>query len=273
MTEGPLGLIAGNGVFPIMFAQAARQAGEQVVALAIKGEAGPGLETEVDQHHWVDVGKLGTMIRLFKRAGVRRAAMAGGVRKTGFFKPHKVDLTTLRLAASLVLKRDDAILRAVAAAFEREGIIIVPSTIYLDKALVPAGVLTRTPPSQQQLADLAFGFRVAKQIGTLDIGQAVVLKDGIVLAVEAIEGTDRCIERGAALAKGDVVVVKVAKPEQDLRFDLPAVGTRTIEGMRQHGAVVLGLEAGRTLLLEPDAVVAAAERHGVIMVGLEDDRQ
>ena len=268
---GPLGLLAGNGVFPKMFAEAARAAGEQVVALAIKHEARPDLDGLVHELHWVDVGKLGTMIRLFKQAGVRRAAMAGGVRKQRFFSPHRLDLTTIKLAASLILKRDDEILRAVAHAFEREGITIVPSTIYLDKALVPSGVITRRQPTEQQLTDLRFGFRVAKEIGKLDIGQAVVLKDGIVLAVEAIEGTDRCIERGATLGKGEVVVVKVAKPDQDLRFDLPAVGTRTIEGMKRHGAVVLGLEAGRTLLLDPEAVVAAADRAKVVMLGLADE--
>lgn len=265
-----IGLIAGNGQFPILFARAAKQRGVRVIATAMHGETEPALSNEVDAITWVRVGQLGKMIRAMKRAGIRHAAMAGGVRKTRLFGHAYPDLLGWRVLAQCVIRRDDGILRAIAGAFEQRGIRIVDSTLYMPDALTPVGVLTPRQPNAEQWRDLRYGMLIAREIGKLDIGQAVVVRDGTVLALEAIEGTDGCMLRAGALAhhRGGVVV-KVAKPTQDMRFDVPAVGPQTITTMVAAGIDVLGLEAHRTLILEPETFMAAAIKHQRIVVGLD----
>jgi DUF1009 family protein len=267
-----IGLIAGNGIFPIEFAKAAKQKGLSVIAVAHEGETVPELEQWVDAIFWISVGQLGKLIKIFKEQDVHDVLMAGGIRKTRLFRGGVPDLRGAALLARMLYKKDDSILRAVAAELESEGIIVRESTLYLDNLLAQAGVLTKRKPEKEEWKDIEFGWQMAKEIGRLDIGQTVVVKDRAVLAVEAIEGTDETIRRGAGLCGGGAVVVKICKPQQDLRFDLPATGSRTIAVMREAGASCLAVEAGKTLVFEKDTVVREADQAGISIVAIDDSQ-
>lgn len=264
-----IGLIAGNGTFPIAFARAAKEKGMQVVAVAHEGETMPELAQWVDGIFWIKVGQLGKLISIFKEQGVRDALMAGGIKKTRLFGGGMPDLRGAALLAKMAFKKDDSILRAVADELESEGITIRESTLYLDNLLAPSGVLTKRKPSKDEQKDIEFGWLMAKEVGRLDIGQTVVVKDQAVLAVEAIEGTDEAIRRGGRLCGKGAVVVKICKPEQDLRFDLPAVGLQTIKTMDEVKAACLAIEAGKAILFDRETVIAEAERAGICVVGVE----
>lgn len=266
-----IGLIAGNGAFPILFARAAKAKGVRVVAVAMRGETQSRIASEVDALTWVRVGQLGKMIDALRGAGVRRAAMAGGVRKTRLFSGARPDWLGLRLLARQVIRPDDGLLRAVAAEFERHAIEIVDSTLYLPEMLAPVGVLSGRAPTAGEWADLRYGLRIARDIGRLDVGQAAVVKEGAVVALEAMEGTDACVQRAGAIIGGrGGVLVKVAKPDQDMRFDVPAIGPKTIEACAAAGITVVGVEAGRTLVLEAQRVIELANGCDVCVVGLGD---
>jgi DUF1009 family protein len=255
-----IGLIAGKGKFPLLFAQAARSHGVEVVAAAHRGETDPGLASLVKELHWVYVGQLGKIIRIFKEAGVHRAVMAGGISRGRLFREFRPDLRALSVVRRAGAGKDDRLLRAVAEELETEGITIAPSTLFLDDLLAPSGQISRRAPSPEELEDMEFGVRVAREIGALDIGQCVVVRRQVVVALEAIEGTDETIRRGGKLAGPGAVVVKVSKPEQDLRFDVPAVGLDTIAAMKEVKAAVLAVEAGKTLIFErPEMLQAAAQ--------------
>ncbi|MET0151785.1 MAG: UDP-2,3-diacylglucosamine diphosphatase LpxI [Candidatus Binatia bacterium] len=269
MTE-TIGLIAGNGRFPLIFAEIAKREGVRVVAVAHRGETDEAIDGVADAVTWVRVGELGKMIRAFRDGGVRRAVMAGGLSKASVFRGGLPDLRGAMFLARMRSFRDDALLRAVAAEFESDGIAIVPSTTFLSSIVVHDGVLGRHSPRRRQWSDIAYGFRLAKEVGRFDVGQSVVIKGGVALAVEGMEGTDPCIRRGAELGHGEVVVVKVSKPGQDLRFDVPAVGPRTIETMAATRAHVLALEAERTILLDRDELVERADRAGIVVVGVSE---
>ncbi len=269
-TRRAMGLIAGNGEFPLLFAQAAKKQQVPLVAVGMLGETRPELANLVEQLTWVRVGQLGRMIHVFKRAGVTEAAMAGGVRKTRLFGGMWPDWRSMWLLARCAVRRDDGLLRAVAYMFEDAGIAIVDSTRYMPEALAPPGVLTRDAPTGKQWRDLRYGYGIAREIGRLDIGQTVIVKAGAVVALEAIEGTDACIQRAGALTGGkNAVMVKIAKPSQDMRFDVPAIGVETIRNLAAAGIGVLGIEAHRTLMLQPEHVLHAAHAWGVVLVGLE----
>lgn len=264
-----IGLIAGNGTFPIFFARAAKKRGLTVIAVGMRGETKPEVEREVDQMTWVKVGQLKKMIDAFVAGGCAKAAMAGGVRKTRLFERARPDLLAMKLLARAAVRRDDGMLRAVADEFEKAGVTIIDSTVFMPEALAPEGVLTKKKPEAREWHDLRYGLVIAREIGKLDIGQTVVVKDGAVVALEAIEGTDACIARAGELTqKKGCVIVKVAKPKQDMRFDVPAIGPRTLESMRAAGVRVLGIEAGRTLILEPEQFVNEADAAGLVVVGL-----
>lgn len=260
-----IGLIAGNGQFPLIFAENAKRAGLSVIAVAHTGETEPALSEKVDDILWVRVGQIGRLISFFKKAGVQEAVMAGGIRKSRLFEM-RPDLRAVTILARLKERKDDALLRAFADEMEREGIRIQESTLYLSSILAEEGELTRSLTKEER-GDIEWGWPLAKQIGALDIGQCLVVKEGVILAVEAIEGTDATIRRGAAFGKGGVIVIKICKPQQDLRFDIPAVGPGTIETMIDVKASVLAVEAGKTLLLEKEALLAAAKRAGIAVVG------
>ncbi len=263
-----IGLIAGNGRFPLLFAETARSYGIDVVAVAHQGETPPEIADLVNELTWVRVGELGKIIKAFKKAGVGRAVMAGGIKKPKHLTDFRPDFRGAAFIAKTRSLKDDVLLRGIAAELERDGITIVESTLFLGDLVPSAGTLTRTEPRKSDWEDVRFGFAVAKDIGRWDIGQSVVVKDGAVIAVEGIEGTDAAIRRGGAIGRGGVVVVKVSKPTQDLRFDVPAVGAMTIAVMHEVGATVLALEAGRTIMLDRGALLAAADAAGIAVVAL-----
>ncbi|MBI5556513.1 MAG: UDP-2,3-diacylglucosamine diphosphatase LpxI [Deltaproteobacteria bacterium] len=265
-----IGIIAGGRQFPYLFAEAAKRAGRQVVIAGHKGESHPDLEGIADSFCWVKLGQLGKIIKFFQAERVEEAVFLGTITKTRIFRDVLPDLKGISLWNKIDIRQDDAILRAFADELEREGIKVLESTLYLRHLLFPAGILTRKKPSSSQKRDIEFGFKMARAIGGLDIGQCVVVRDMSVMAVEAIEGTDAAIKRGGALAKENAVVVKVRKPQQDFRFDLPATGPATIESMIGVSAAVLAVEAGQSLLFDREAVISRADKAGIVVIGLAE---
>ncbi|MEJ5366178.1 MAG: UDP-2,3-diacylglucosamine diphosphatase LpxI [Desulfosoma sp.] len=268
-----IGLIAGGGQFPLLFAEGAKEAGYQVVAVGFDGETDPSLAAHVAAFHLLKLGQLGKLIRVFQRAGIRRVAMAGSINKTRLYTRIRPDWRAFRLLTSLRNKKDDHILRSLAGELEKEGIRVEPSTLFLPGLLAPEGVLTRRHLNAREKRDVDFGWEMAKAVGHLDIGQCLVVKDQAVLAVEGMDGTDETIVRGGRLCREGAVVVKVSKPIQDLRFDVPAVGLQTIETMRSVKARVLVVEAGKTLLFDRDKVLEAADRYGMTIVAVSDPQK
>ncbi|MBW1917730.1 MAG: UDP-2,3-diacylglucosamine diphosphatase LpxI [Deltaproteobacteria bacterium] len=265
-----IGLIAGSSQFPLLFAQVAQQKGLEVIAVGHYGETDPALADLVSQLEWVYVGQLGRIIRCFQMAGVSQAVMAGGIRKGRLYTHLRPDWRAINLIRRVGRVRDDGILRAVAEELEGAGITIVPSTLFLDELLAPAGLLSRRKPTPEELQDVDYGFNIAKEIGRLDIGQCVVVRRQAVLALEAIEGTDETIRRGGRLAGEKAVVVKVSKPGQDLRFDVPAVGLETIKVMIEVKAAVLAVEAGKTLIFNREAMLNEANRARLAVLGVSE---
>ncbi len=267
--DEPLGLIAGNGKFPLLLASSCKKThGVRIEAVGFRGETSPELEKQVDNLVWVGVGQLGKIINLFKKAGVSQAVMAGQIRPTRMFEKVKFDLRGLKLLSRLGNRKADSIFSAVADEMNKEGIRLLDSTTFLGEYLAKEGVLTRRQPSRQELEDVEFGVQIAKEIGRLDVGQTVVVKDKAILAVEALEGTDETIRRGGRLAGGETVVVKTAKPSQDMRFDVPVVGLQTIRTLKDSGGGVLAIEAHKTLILDQNEVVPLADRNGICIMGL-----
>lgn len=263
-----IGLIAGNGKFPLIFAEEAKRQGYSVVAVAHRDETDASLEQRVDHFSWIYVGQLGKIIRTFQRAGVTEAVMAGGIRKVRLLGNFRPDLRGARFLAKVKSREDDALLRGIADELANDGIRIVDSTFCLSGIMPREGVLTRKAPSAAQWDDVRMGIRLAKEIGRLGIGQTVVVKNQVVVAVEAVEGTDAAIARGGQLAKQGCVVVKVSKPHQDLRFDVPAIGVETINSLRQVGGAVLAIEAGKAILIERENLLRAADECGIAIVAV-----
>jgi len=266
-----IGLIAGNGRFPLILAQEAKKARIEVVALAIRKETTPSLENLVDRIHWVDVGQLGDLIEICRKEGITRAVMAGQVRHTRLFTEVKLDPRAMALLAGVKDKKANSLLGAVADELSKEGIELIDSATYLSHLLPSPGILTRRKPTQKEWRDIEFGHKIAKEIAGLDIGQTVVVKDQAVLAVEGMEGTDLTIKRGGKLGKGDVVVVKVSKPHQDRRFDLPIVGERTVEVLKEAKARVLAFSARSTILLDRDKVIKKANQNWISLVAIREE--
>lgn len=263
-----VGLIAGGGQFPLLVAEAAKRRGLRVVAVAHLGETDPALSEKVDEVTWIRLGQLGRLIKAFKKRQVKKGLMAGTITKRRMFEDVRPDLKGLAVMSKLALFHDDTILRAVADELGREGIEIVSSTQYLPELVAPQGCLTRRKLSKPEKEDVDFGFQVAKELGRLDIGQCVVVRRKTVLAVEAIEGTDAAIRRGGSLAREGAVVVKVSKPDQDLRFDVPAVGLGTVKAMAEVKAAALAVEAGRTLLFDKDEMITYADKLRMTIVSV-----
>ena len=268
-----IGLIAGNGRFPFLALQGARSLGHEVTIVAVKEEAFPELEAAARSAgadlHWVSLGHLGRCIKILKSAGISRAVMAGQVKHVKIFSGIIPDLTLLSVLTRLKSRNTDALISAVADVMRNEGIELLNSTAFLEPLLARAGVLTSRAPSAEETADFEFGYRMADVIAGLDIGQTIAVKHQAVVAVEAMEGTDEVIGRAGHLAGPGVRIVKVAKPKQDMRFDVPVVGFATIKAMRVAGATALSIDAGKTLVLDGDAVFASANEAGITIVGRE----
>ena len=265
-----IGIIAGGGQFPLLFAKAAQNQGLEVYAAAHEGETDEALTYHVERLQWVKLGQLGKIIDFFKQEGVNKTVFVGSITKTNIFRDVRPDLKGLGLWNKIGIKQDDAILRAVADSLEKDGIEVVASTGYVAELLFPKGILSRKKLSKDQKADITFGWEIARSLGTLDIGQCVVVRNQTVLAVEAIEGTYAAIRRGGTLGKEKAVVVKLRKPNQDLRFDLPAIGEKTIESMKEVNAAVLAVEAGYALFFDRESVIRAADAAGIIIVGVTE---
>jgi DUF1009 family protein len=273
-----IGLLAGSGRFPILFAEAARRQGLAVACVGIQYEASDELKSLCATFDTVSVARMGRMIRTFRRRGAKRIVMAGKVTKNVIYTPWRVvqlwpDLRTIQWwhRRSRVDNRDDSLLLSVIAEFERDGMTFASALDYCPELLVKDGILTRCAPTDAERKDIEFGWVMAKEMGRLDVGQSVAVKEKATLAIEAIEGTDRCIERAGELCRaGGWTLVKVAKPQQDMRFDVPTIGTTTIENLHKAGARVLAIEAGRTIVIDQPDVVALADRHGIAIIAVED---
>ncbi len=273
-----IGLLAGWGRFPIVFAEEARKQGYSVYCSAIAGMADDDMGQYCDKVQYTPLARLGAAIRFFRKNRVDRIVMAGKVNKQVLFDPWRLfrllpDLRTLHMWFRYATnKADDTLLLAVIREFERDGIHFESALTFCPELLVKHGFLTKRQPSASQWKDIRFGWDLAKEMGRLDIGQTVIVQDTAVIAVEAIEGTDQCIRRAGALCKrGNLVVIKVAKPRQDMRFDVPTVGVQTLQTMQEAGARVLAIESGMTILLDEPEVLAMAERLGIAIVSLKSE--
>jgi len=266
-----VGLIAGNGTFPFLALRGARSLGYDVTVVAVKEEASTELEQAAREAgadlHWVSLGHLGKCIKILKSAGVSRAVMAGQVKHVKIFSGIVPDLTLLSVLTRLKARNTDALISAVADVLRDHGIELLNSTAFLEPLLARPGVLTDRAPGEEEAADFTFGHRMADAVAALDIGQTIAVKHKAVVAVEAMEGTDEVIARAGHLAGPGVRIVKVAKPNQDMRFDVPVIGVATIQAMRRAGASALSIDAGRTLVLDGDQVFKSANESGIAIVG------
>jgi len=265
-----IGIIAGGGQFPLLFIEAARRAGKYVVMAAHKSETDEEAALQADSVCWVKLGQLGKVISFFKKEGVTETVFIGPITKTQIFRDLLPDLKGLSLWNKIDKKQDDAILRAIADALAEEGIKVLESTLYLEHLLFPAGVLTKARPNKKQVKDIEFGWRNARAIGSLDIGQCVVVRNCSVAAVEAIEGTDAAILRGGRLVREKAVVVKVKKPGQDFRFDLPATGLTTLKTLKSVKGAVLAVEARQSILFDRVEMIEEANKSGIVVVGVTE---
>ncbi len=267
-----VGIIAGMGGLPLLIAEEIKKTGREVFTVALKELASQDIEEYSDDIRWISVGRLGAIIDALKKANVHEAVMAGKAPKELLYKSSIIpDTRAIRLLMGLKDRRDDTIMLAIVKELEREGIRILKITDLAGDLLVSPGVLTKKKPSRSEMEDVEFGYRIAKEIGRLDIGQTVVVKQKAVMAVEAIEGTDRAIKRGGRFAGEGAVVVKVSKPQQDLRFDVPVAGPETIRSMKESGCSVLCLEAGACLLLHREEAVEEADKAGIVILGWRPD--
>jgi DUF1009 family protein len=272
--SAPIGLLAGSGRFPIVFAEKARSGGIPVVCVGVRYEADPSLQELSHRFYWAGVARMGRMIHCFRREGVRRVVMAGKITKAVMHSPWRwlsllPDWRTIHFWYYRPRKdnRDDSLLLGLIDEFARDGLTFESALDLCPELLVSRGVLTRRQPTDQETRDIDFGWELAKEMGKLDVGQSVAVKERAVLAVEAIEGTDRAIARAGELCRaGGFVVVKVAKPQQDMRFDVPTVGCSTIETLHRAGGRVLAIEGHKTIVLDQDQVVALADRYGISIV-------
>src|SRR5919107_521371 len=262
------GLIAGNGRFPFLVLEGARRAGVEVAVAAIREETDPEIERVAERVTWVGIGQLGRMIRFFKREGVEKAIMAGQVKHVQIFSGALPDVRMLKMLISLPRRNTDALIGGVADELAREGIELIDSTFFIKDHLPAEGVLTRRAPNERERGDIEYGLEVAREIARLDLGQTIVVRARACVAVEAMEGTDATILRAGTLARGRLTVVKVSKPSQDMRFDVPCVGAPTIQAMIEAGATCLCLTAGKTLMFDRDEMIRLADKHKIAVAAV-----
>lgn len=263
-----LGILSGIGHLPVEVANSAKQQGMRVVAVGVVPDIDEELKTAVDAYYDINVGKIGKIIKTLKQEQVSDVTMIGKVTKEVLYKAGMIipDLRAMKILATVPDRKDDTIMNAIVKELEGEGFKVMNQTEFIKPLLPQPGVLTKRQPTEAELKDMEFGFRMAKAIGGLDIGQTVVVKNQALMAVEAIEGTDQCILRGGALGKGGVIVAKTAKPNQDQRFDIPGFGVRTLQSMVEAGATGIILEAGGALIAEREATIKFADEHNITIV-------
>ncbi|MBI3307117.1 MAG: UDP-2,3-diacylglucosamine diphosphatase LpxI [Candidatus Omnitrophica bacterium] len=266
-----IGIIAGNGKFPVLAVKEARNQGYRVAAVLLEGEAEPALEKMTDANCWVKVGELAKLAKFFRSEGVHEAMMAGKVEKVRLFQENvRPDFEMVKVLMKIRDFKDDSLLAGIADYLHAQGIDLMDSTIFMKESFPGEGVLGKKKPSKEVLEEIDFGFRLAKAMGGLDVGQTVVVKKKAVLAVEAIEGTDQAIRRGGELGGGKVTVVKTAKPNQDMRFDVPAVGLGTLRALISVKAQAFAFEAGKTLFIDQGEFVKGADQKGIVLMGVKD---
>lgn len=264
-TLKPIGLIAGAGELPALFAERARRAGYRLVIAALRGEADPGLASEADSFQWISIGQLGKLISFFRREETKQALMLGRVRHGKIFSNIRFDFKALAILARAKDRSGETLLREVAAELGRGGVRLLDARFLMGESLAERGTLTRRRPSLDQEATIRQGLRAARALARMAVGQSLLLKKGAVVAVEALEGTNEAIRRAGSLAGKGVILVKTANPRQDWRFDVPTVGLKTVECLREIGAAGLALEAGKSFLLEKEKTLAFADRHGLFL--------
>ncbi|MFN2454656.1 MAG: LpxI family protein [Pyrinomonadaceae bacterium] len=263
------GLIAGNGRFPFLVIEGARRAGVEMSVAAIREETDKEIERFAPHLTWVGIGQLGKMIRFFKREGVERAMMAGQVKHVQIFSGAIPDVRMLKLLLKLPQRNTDALIGAIADELAREGIELIDSTFFLQDYLPHEGTLTRREPTEREHGDIQYGLEIAREIARLDLGQTIVVRAKACVAIEAMEGTDAVIRRAGSLARGRLTVVKVAKPNQDMRFDVPVVGVPTIESMIEAGATCLCITAGKTLMFDRDQMLRLANEKRIVIIAIQ----
>ncbi|AKL97832.1 LpxI family protein [Endomicrobium proavitum] len=263
-----IGLIAGNGRFPFLAAQEIKKSGDKVICIALKEEADPALEKICDKTYWFHMGKSQKIIDALKRENVKTVIMAGQVKHVRIYSLFNLDFRAAKLIASLVNKKTDTILGAIANEFKKDGIKLLPSHYYLKNFMAKKGLISGKKLSSSESKDVAFGFKIAKGIAGLDIGQTAVVKDRSVLAIESIEGTDECIKRAYKFGGKNAIVIKVAKPKQDFRFDVPVIGVRTIDVLKENKIRAMAVESGSTLILDKDELVKKANKAGVTIIAI-----
>ncbi|HSQ23503.1 MAG TPA: UDP-2,3-diacylglucosamine diphosphatase LpxI [Pyrinomonadaceae bacterium] len=261
-----LGLIAGNGKFPFLVLEGAKRAGTSVAVAAIREETDPSIEQLADRLTWVGIGQLGKMLRFFKQEGVDKAIMAGQVKHVQIFSGALPDVRMLKMLLRLPRRNTDALIGAVANELAGEGIELIDSTFFLKDQLPQPGTLTKRAPDERERSDVEYGLEIARGIAGMDLGQTIVVRDRACVAIEAMEGTDAVIRRAGELVRGRLTVVKIAKPDQDMRFDVPVVGVPTIESMKQSGATCLCVSAGKTLIFDRSEMMSLANMSKIAIV-------
>ena len=265
------GLIAGNGNFPFLVVEGAKRAGESLAVVAIKEETDKRIEEVADRVLWVGIGKLGKMLSFFKKEGVSKVMMAGQVKHVQIFSGALPDLQMLKMLWNLPQRNTDSLIGGIANEMAKSGIELIDSTYFVQEYLAPEKILTKRKPSDIELGNIKYGLTIANEIARLDLGQTIAVRAKACVAIEAMEGTDAVIERAGKLANGKLTIVKVAKPGQDMRFDVPVVGVPTIKKMAKAGATCLCLTAGKTLVFECDEMIALANKHKISIVGVVNE--
>ena len=265
------GLIAGNGQFPFLVVEGAKREGAELVVAALKEETDERIEEVADKVMWFGIGKLGKVINFFKKEGVTKAIMAGQVKHVQIFSGALPDLKMLKMLWNLPQRNTDALIGGVANELEKEGIELIDSTFFIKDQLASEGILTKRKPNETERGNIEYGLKIANEIARLDLGQTIVVRAKACVAVEAMEGTDAVIKRAGELAKGKLTVVKVAKPNQDMRFDVPVVGVPTIEHMIEAGATCLSVTAGKTLIFDREEMLDLANKNKICVVGSPDE--
>jgi DUF1009 family protein len=271
-TPQRIGLIAGRGRYPMMFCEAAKRHGvEHLAVIGMHDETDPAIEALADSLDWVYVGQLNKAIKALKRQSVHHVVFAGQIKPGRLFKGLRPDLRAVKLLGKLREKNADSIFSGMAAEFEKDGITVLPATTFLEDQMAASGVIGKHSPNKQQRADIELGWRIAREVSRLDIGQTVVIRTGTIVAVEAFEGTDRAIIRGGEVANGEVRVVKVAKPNHDMRFDVPCIGLRTVESLETAGADVLALQSGMALFIDKNETISRLDELGIVVYGIDEN--
>jgi len=264
-----LGLIAGNGKFPIMLANSAKDRDIEVIAVAFRGESSRRLEGIVDKIYWIGIGQMNRLFEIFSKENIKEAIMAGQIKPIHLFKPWiKKDATMREFLRKVKDKRGDSLLKSLADKLKERGITLLNSSFLLTENLAKEGTLTKISPDKKDWEDINFGKSIAKRIADLGIGQTVVVKNKAILAIESIEGTDKAIRRGSQLGKGTCIVVKVSKPQHDMRYDIPVIGLKTLKVLKKSKVKVLAVEAGKTLLIDKNKLIEGADRAGISIVGI-----